>query len=108
MNATAWLHISWLVLVCALGDVFFKKASVLAQPYTSASFIAGSLIYGLCGFSWVIVLKSVKLATSGVLFSVFWSVSLAICGVIFFGEHLSLRETIGLVLGVVALLMLSL
>lgn len=108
MSASAWLHVVWLVLVCAAGDVFFKRAAALPQPYTSASFVLGSLIYGLCGFSWVVVLKTTKLATSGMLFSVCWSVSLAVCGMLVFGEHLTLREMFGLALGIASLLLLSL
>ncbi len=103
----AWLHIGWLVVICTVGDVFLKRAALLPQPYTSASFVLGSLIYGLCGFSWVIVLKTVKLSTSGTLFSIFWSVSLAICGVTLFGEQLTVREMVGLALGLVSLLLLS-
>ncbi|MBX7208664.1 MAG: hypothetical protein K1X78_10150 [Verrucomicrobiaceae bacterium] len=108
MSAVAWLHIVWLVLICAIGDVFFKRAAALPRPFTSGSFIVGSLIYGLCGFSWVIVLQTAKLATSGVLFSVLWSVSLAICGLVLFGEHLTTREMIGFALGVVSLVLLNL
>ncbi len=108
MSATVWLHLLWLIAICTVGDLLFKRAALQPQPWLSGSFIAGSLIYGLCGFSWVIVLKTAKLAISGVIFSVLWSVCLAVCGVIFFGEHLSAREVLGLALGMASLLLLSL
>lgn len=104
---TAWIHLILLAVVCSVGDALFKKAAASPTPYTSWSFVFGSIIYGTCGYSWVIVLRSMKLAIAGVLFSVVWSVALTVLGFALFREHLSPKEWCGIILGVLAICLLS-
>ncbi|MBI5410518.1 MAG: transporter [Nitrospirae bacterium] len=95
-----------LVVICSTGDALFKRASAPPSPFTSPDFVAGSLIYALCGVSWVIILQQWKLATAGILFSVLWSFALVGLGVLMFRESLSAREGAGLVLGIASIYLL--
>jgi drug/metabolite transporter (DMT)-like permease len=106
MQKQIWLHMLLLVVICSAGDALFKRASALPSPFTSHAFIAGSLIYALCGFSWVVILQQWKLATAGILFSVFWSFVLVGLGVVVFRESVSVREVAGLILGAASIYLL--
>ena len=102
-----WIHMIILAIVCSVGDALFKKASEHESPYLTWWFLVGSVIYGLCGFSWVVVLKTNKLAVAGLVFSVAWSLALIALGILMFRETLSPREIAGLALGLGAIYLLA-
>jgi len=100
-----------MIVVClsALGviaDGVLKRASADRAPWVSPWFIVGVLLYAATAFGWVHVLRSVKLATVGVVYCVATMLLLTLLGVLVFGESLGRWEVVGLVLGVVSCMLL--
>ncbi len=93
-------------IVGVVGDYFLKLASGKEQPLRSPAFFIGFLVYSSTAFGWVYVMRHLKLATVGVVYSISMILLLTAMGVFLFREALSLREGIGLVLAVVSLILL--
>jgi len=89
------------------GDYFLKRASERPAPLATWAFLAGLVLYATTAFAWVYVMRSLKLATIGVIYSVSMVLLLAGMGVLFFGERLSRLEVLGIVLAVAALVLLA-
>jgi drug/metabolite transporter (DMT)-like permease len=85
-----------------MGDVLFKRASI---NFTWWDFLLGSFLYIVTIPTWLWVLKSGKLATLVSMGTVLQLVILTIVGVFFFKEHLTVRETFGIALAILAVLM---
>ena len=93
-------------VVGVLGDYFLKLASAYDQPLRTGWFYVGFSLYASTAFGWVFVMRHLKLATVGVVYSISMILLLTAMGVFVFREALSLREGIGLVLAVVSLILL--
>jgi drug/metabolite transporter (DMT)-like permease len=93
--------------VGALADYFLKLASSKPTPWTSWQFVAGLLLYGSTAFGWLYVMKHMKLAVVGVVYTAAMLVLLALIGYFFFGEKLTLREWAGIGLALAAVALLS-
>src|SRR5262245_23105063 len=93
-------------LIGVLGDYFLKLASTRARPLGSGWFYLGFALYASTAFGWVFVMRHLKLATIGVLYSVSMILLLTAIGVIFFRESLNRFEVAGIVLAIAALLLL--
>jgi drug/metabolite transporter (DMT)-like permease len=89
------------------GDYFLKRASDRDRPLVTWEFLLGLLLYASTAFAWVYVMRQLKLATIGVIYSVSMVLLLAGMGVLFFGETLSLKEVVGIVLAIASLLLLA-
>lgn len=89
-------------LVHCLGDVLFKRASI---TFTWWDFLLGSFCYVITIPVWLWVLKNGKLSTLISMGTVLQLVILTLVGVFFFKEHLSTRETFGIILAILAVLM---
>lgn len=89
------------------GDYFLKRASERESPLMTRSFLAGLILYGSTAFAWVFVMRHLKLATIGVIYSVSMVLLLAGMGVLFFGESLSRTECAGIALAILSLLLIS-
>src|SRR5262249_10989833 len=94
-------------IVGVLGDYFLKLASNQEQSLKSVWFYVGFVVYASTAFGWLFVMKHLKLATIGVVYSVSMIVLLTTIGVVFFRESLNSYEIVGLVFAVAALLLLS-
>jgi multidrug transporter EmrE-like cation transporter len=94
-------------VVGVVGDYFLKLASGAASPLRSRWFYVGFCVYASTAFGWVFVMRHLKLATIGVLYSVSMVLLLALVGTCRFGERLSYAEMAGLVLAVAALVLLG-
>jgi drug/metabolite transporter (DMT)-like permease len=94
-------------LVGVLGDYFLKLASETERSLKSAWFYVGFVVYASTAFGWVFVMKHLKLATIGVVYSVSMILLLTAIGVVFFRETLNYYEMAGLVLAIASLLLLS-
>jgi drug/metabolite transporter (DMT)-like permease len=94
-------------LVGVLGDYFLKLASEREYSLKSIWFYVGFVIYASTAFGWVFVMKHLKLATIGVVYSVSMIVLLTTIGVVFFRESLNGYEIAGLVMAIGALILLS-
>ena len=92
--------------VGVVGDYFLKLASQQATPLRTMWFYIGFAVYASTAFGWVFVMKHLKLATVGVVYSVSMIVLLTAIGVIVFRESLGPREVAGLILAIASLYLL--
>ena len=94
-------------VIGVVGDYFLKRASGADSPLRSRWFYVGFCVYASTAFGWVFVMRHLKLATIGVLYSVSMVLLLALVGACWFGERLGYAEVAGLVLAVAALVLLG-
>jgi multidrug transporter EmrE-like cation transporter len=94
-------------VVGVIGDYFLKLASGEERSLRSPWFYIGFAVYASTAFGWVFVMKHLKLATIGVVYSVSMVVLLTAIGVVFFRESLNYYEMAGLVMAIGALVLLS-
>ena len=89
-----------------IGDYFLKLASAREQPLRTSWFYLGFVLYASTAFGWVFVMRHLKLATIGVLYSVSLVLLLTVIGVVLFRESLSYFEISGIILAVASLVLL--
>jgi multidrug transporter EmrE-like cation transporter len=88
-------------------DYLLKRASASPQPFSRWYFAGAVFIYAASCFAWIYVLRHLKLATIGAIYSVSVVVLLAVIGITVFRESLSVYERIGLAAAVYALVLLG-
>ena len=93
-------------VVGVVGDYFLKLASGAESPMKSRWFYIGFAVYASTAFGWVFVMRHLKLATIGVVYSVSMILLLTATGVVLFRESLNAYEAVGLVLAVASLVLL--
>ena len=93
-------------VVGVVGDYFLKLASGQDRPLASRWFYIGFLVYATTAFGWVFVMRHLKLATIGVVYSVSMVLLLTTVGVAFFRESLNYYEVAGIVLAIASLVLL--
>jgi multidrug transporter EmrE-like cation transporter len=96
-----------LSLLSVGADYLLKRASELPQPFRSPQFVAAALIYAGSTVGWVYVLRHIKLASVGAVYSVIIVILLAIMGVTIFRETLTTTEWVGIGCAVLALVLLG-
>ncbi len=98
------------VLLSGVGvgaDALLKLASSQPNRFGNPYFFSGAAVYAATAFAWVVAMKHLKLAILGAFYSVATALLLSIVGIVFFHESLTLRESLGIGLGVLSLLLLS-
>ena len=103
----AYLVAAVMSCVGIIGDYFLKRASGEDRPLVTWLFLVGFVLYGSTAFAWVFVMRHLKLATIGVIYSVCMILLLTGMGVFVFGESLSRSEIVGIVLAIAAILLLG-
>ena len=93
-------------LLGVLGDYFLKLASAHENSLKTTSFYIGFVLYASTAFGWVFVMKDLKLATIGVVYSVSMVLLLTGVGVVLFRESLNYYEIAGLILAIASLILL--
>lgn len=93
-------------IVGVVGDYFLKLASAKPDSLRTPWFYVGFALYASTAFGWVFVMKHLKLATIGVVYSVSMIVLLTAIGVVAFRESLNYYEMAGLVLAIASLVLL--
>jgi multidrug transporter EmrE-like cation transporter len=93
-------------VVGVVGDYFLKLASESESALETKWFYLGFALYASTAFGWVFVMKHLKLATIGVVYSVSMMLLLTAIGVVFFRESLNYYEITGLVLAITSLFLL--
>jgi multidrug transporter EmrE-like cation transporter len=93
-------------LVGVLGDYFLKLASEQENSLRSIWFYVGFVLYASTAFGWVFVMKHLKLATIGVVYSVAMILLLTSVGIVFFRESLNYYEIAGLIMAIASLVLL--
>ena len=94
-------------VIGVVGDYFLKLASAREQPLGTWWFYLGFALYASTAFGWVFVMRHMKLATIGVLYSVSMILLLTTIGVVVFRESLNHFEMAGIVLAVASLVLLT-
>jgi small multidrug resistance pump len=89
------------------GDYFLKLASAKDASFRSIWFYIGLVVYASTAFGWVFVMKHLKLATIGAVYSVSLIVMLTLIGVTIFRESLNYYEIAGLIMAILSLILLS-
>ena len=109
MNNTALAVLVTIVfsVVGVVGDYFLKLASAKDESLKSPAFYIGFILYASTAFGWVFVMKHLKLATVGVVYSISMVLLLTAVGVVAFKESLNGYEIAGLVMAVGSLLLLT-
>jgi len=92
--------------VGVLGDYFLKLASSHDSPLRTGAFYVGFAIYASTAIGWVFVMKHLKLATIGVVYSISMMLLLTALGLVFFRESLNYYEIAGLVMAIASLVLL--
>ena len=93
-------------VVGVVGDYFLKLASGEPSSLRSKWFYIGFAVYASTAFGWVFVMKHLKLATIGVVYSVSMILLLTAIGVAAFRETLNAFEVAGLVFAILSLVLL--
>jgi small multidrug resistance pump len=108
MDKTAWAVVVTIgfSVVGVVGDYFLKLASKEEQFLKSVWFYVGFVVYGSTALGWVFVMRHLKLATIGVVYSVSMILLLTALGVIIFRESLSYYEIAGLAMAIGSLVLL--
>ncbi len=99
--------IIFLSAVGVAGDYFIKLSGNGPKYINYVPFFTGMLIYAVTAFGWFYVMKHIKLSTLGVFFALTNIILLALLGVIFFKEHLSASDIIGIAFGVISIILLA-
>ena len=94
-------------VVGVVGDYLLKIASAQRDPLRSRWFYLGFVVYASTAFGWVFVMRHLKLATIGVVYSISMILMLAGIGVVAFRESLNAAEVAGLALAVASLILLT-
>jgi len=90
-----------------IGDYFLKRASVAERPLATWPFLVGLVLYSSTAFAWVFLMRHLKLATIGVIYSVCMILLLTGMGVLCFGESLNRYEAVGIVLAIASVVLLA-
>src|SRR4051812_14992006 len=93
-------------IVGVTGDYFLKLASDSEASLKSGWFYIGFAVYASTAFGWVFVMRHLKLATIGVIYSVSMILLLTTIGVAVFREPLNTYEVIGLMMAIGSLVLL--
>ena len=89
-----------------IGDYFLKLAADEEHSLRTLPFLVGFLVYASTAFGWVFVMKHLKLATIGVVYSVSMVLLLTAIGTVFFHESLGRYEVLGLAMAIGSLVLL--
>lgn len=93
-------------IVGVVGDYFLKLASANSNPFRSRWFFVGFAVYASTAIGWVLVMRHLKLATIGAVYSVAMILLLTSVGVVAFRETLSFYEYLGLAMAIGSLVLL--
>jgi drug/metabolite transporter (DMT)-like permease len=108
MDKTTWAVVVTVgfSIVGVVGDYFLKLASKEQQVFKSIWFYVGFVVYASTAIGWVFVMKHLKLATIGVVYSISMILLLTALGVVVFRESLSYYEIAGLLMAIGSLVLL--
>ena len=93
-------------VVGVVGDYLLKLASEQKIPLRSGWFYIGFVVYASTAFGWVYVMRHLKLATIGAVYSVSMILLLTGVGVAAFRQPLNAYEVAGLAMAIGSLILL--
>ncbi len=95
-----------MIIITVIGDSLIKTSSLASSFSGWRLLLLGSLLYGITGIGWFFVMRHMKLSTLGVFYGVGCILFLSFISVLFFKEKISLIETVGIINGIIALILL--
>jgi len=105
MSYSMLLFILLLTGMLLTGDCFIKGSTFKSNPIWFL--IIAGLLWTVSIYGWYIAAKTERLAIVGALFSVLSLVGTVVLGMVIFKETLSIKEWIGVGLGIIATFLLS-
>jgi drug/metabolite transporter (DMT)-like permease len=105
-TSLAFVVIILFSVVGAIGDYFLKLASDSENSYLTKWFAIGLVIYASTAFGWVYVMRTVKLATVGLVYSVSIILLLAAMDVLIFKARPKGLEILGMGMALTSLVLL--
>ncbi len=93
-------------VVGVVGDCLLKLASERKAPLRSGWFYLGFAVYASTAFGWVYVMRHLKPATIGAVYSVSMILLLTAVGVVAFRQPLNAFEVAGLAMAIGSLVLL--
>ena len=100
--------LSLVTAATVVGDYLIKIASDRSDGLLTYHFVLGALLYGLPAFGWFYLMREHSLALTAVMYSAATMIFLALLGHLAFQEPLRLKDLVGLVLAVSAVILLGL
>ena len=109
MSEATWATVVAVAMSCfgIIGDYFLKRASGGERPLLTRWFLLGLALYSSTAFAWVFVMRHLKLATIGVIYSVCMILLLTGMGVFLFDEFLNRYEAAGIILAITSVILLA-
>jgi small multidrug resistance pump len=104
---TALLVTVMLSVVSVIGDCFLKRASGREQPFAGGWFFLGLLVFCSTAFGWVFVMRHLKFASIGAVYSISTVLLLTFVGTVFLRERLAFEEMVGIGLAIASLVLLA-
>ena len=93
-------------VIVILGDYALKVAADSGHSLRSWHVIFGVLTYGVSALFWFFAMKHVTLAQAGVAYSMLTLLALCAIGALMFDEGLSLRDCLGIICALLAMVLL--
>lgn len=92
------------VILEIIGDIMFKKWSIAGN---NILLYLGLLVYFIGSFFWAISLKYEYLSTAISIFSILNLIIIALVGIIYFKEDLSIINKVGMGLGIISVILIE-
>ncbi len=99
-----WTFTLFGVILEIAGDVFFKKWTVENRPLLMWT---GFTIYAIGALFWAFSLKYESLSKAISIFTILNLVIIALIGIIFFKENVSMIAKFGIVLGIISIILIE-
>lgn len=106
MTLKAFFIMCVVALLTTLADYFLKLASA-DHIIRRKELIVGALLYGATALGWVIAMREVRLAVLCVVFGMLTMLLGVALGVFVFGESLGRKESVGVLLALLAMALLA-
>ncbi len=103
----SFLLLAAVTISTVIGDYFVKIASEKSNGLISSTFIIGAVLYGAPAIGWYFLMKSHSLAAIGVFYSASTILILAALGFFVFHESFGLRESVGITLAILSVVVMS-
>jgi len=92
------------VILEVIGDVYFKKWSLQNRTWMM---LIGFAFYALGSLFWAVSLRYELLSKAGIIFMLMNLVLIALVGVFYFNENLSIINKIGVALAIISIILLE-
>lgn len=96
-----------IVAITVIGDWFLKHASLQTGWSATGALAGGMAMYMISALGFVVAMRHMSLAAVGAWYAMLTIMAMTALGVLVFGERLTPREALGLLLALAALILMS-